>query len=70
MKVFRATPLFQIAQKGLNPLGREVRHPKLVDPSAGVTGSEGQELPQRISVALLRVPGEVSFVDEGPAPPA
>ena len=59
-----AAPLFQIAQEGPNPLGREVFHPELVDPSAGLACGEGQELLQRVAVALLRVAGEVSFADE------
>ena len=36
-----ATPLFQIAQDGPNPLDREVFHPELVDPSVGLARDEG-----------------------------
>jgi hypothetical protein len=56
--------LFEIPKEGQHTDSREIVYEKSINPSAGTARDDRQKLPQRVSVTLSRVGGEVSFNDE------
>ena len=56
--------LLQLQQKGPDAICREVFHTEAIDRLAAGSGGEGQEYPQGVAVALLRVPRQVPLCDQ------
>src|SRR5271166_3163430 len=61
----RAFPLLlQLVEKLPHAVGRHVGYGQAIDRFAGATGDSREQQPQSITVAPLRVPGEVSLADQ------
>jgi hypothetical protein len=59
-----ASLVLDFLQEGSNLVGREVFNPEPIDRPPDGLGHEGQEQTKRVTVALLRVAGEVALADE------
>jgi hypothetical protein len=59
-----AARFFHILKESSRAVRREILHLEPIDPSAGTASDERQELLQGVTIAFLRIPGEVSLDNE------